>query len=790
MKRNHKAYQKETAKRAPLSDIFSGWIQQIQQFDFSTKSNQDIQDGFNALMGRRKAGEDENTLLPLTFALVVEAARRTIGMKPFHTQLYAGMVLSRGNIAQMQTGEGKTLAAVAPACLLALEGKGVHILTYNDYLAKRDALWMGPVYHFLGLTAGFVQEGMTREQRGQMYACDVTYVTVKEAGFDYLRDTLSMQGQEMVHRKLHAAVIDEADSIMIDEARIPMVLAGCYENMERDVQRVHDIVGRFRRNMHFELDEQADNVFLTDAGIMLAERLLGIENLYDQKQEHLLAAIYAGLYAHHQVKRDVDYIVKDNKIQIIDALTGRIADKRLFSNAIQAAVEAKEGIEASSRGSIQGSIAIQHFLSLYPRISGMTGTALSAKTEFESLYHMQIVEIPPYKPSMRMDHSDRIFISKAAKLHALLDEIGRVFLKGQPVLIGTQSVEESEILGKALEKNGIPCRILNAKQDEAEAAIIAEAGSLRVVTVSTNMAGRGVDIKLGGAGEEEREQVMKLGGLYIIGTGRHDSVRIDNQLRGRAGRQGEPGETRFFISLEDDLFQRQRSLGAISPQFLNIDANGEIQNKHVAKDILHYQKAVEGYYSDLRIQLLQFNFIMEQQRRILFRRRMKILLEEEEYSPLKEADLQHYQTLIEHVGEKGIIKASQQLYLYYSSYYWMIYLENMEALREGIHLVVIGNRNPVDTFNKVAIESFDEMQRDIEDAVLKGLKEMEITEAGIEFEKEGLALPSSTWTYLLNLSNDQFSRLPQLIKATSNAIRTTLFSVQSLVEKLVHRVKR
>lgn len=449
----------------------------IQKIDLSHLSDEAMTRLFAVLRMSILQGGNENDILIDAFALVREASKRVVGQFPYHTQIMAGLALFEGKIAQMQTGEGKTLAAVMPACLLALRGKGVHILTFNDYLAKRDALWMGPVYRFLGLTVGNIQEGMTHDERRKAYECDITYVTAREAGFDYLRDFLRMDKDEVVLRPYHAAIVDEADSIMIDEARIPLVIAGKQKIDESAIAGINELVKRFIINRHYEVDDYARNIFLTDQGISFAEAGLQCGNLYEGRNAHLLSALYAGLYVHALLKKDRDYIVKDGGIKIVDEFTGRIAEKRMFPNNIQTAIERKEGVRGEEKGVILGSIAMQHFLSLYPRLSGMTGTALSASSEFRSLYHKDIVEIPTYRACIRQDHPDRVFSTIVEKYEAVADEVFNVHGTRQPILIGTQSVEESEYIYELLGKRGIPCDVLNAKNDEMEAAIIAKAGN-------------------------------------------------------------------------------------------------------------------------------------------------------------------------------------------------------------------------------------------------------------------------------------------------------------------------
>jgi len=531
-------------------------LEQINTYQLESYSDCHLKEMSAEMKNRARNGVSPDELLVESYAIVREASRRMLGMRPYDVQVIAGIALHRCKVVEMQTGEGKTLAAIMPAYLNALTGEGVHVLTFNDYLAHRDAAWMGPVYEYLGLTVGYVKEGMSISQRQNAYCSDITYVTAKKAGFDYLRDFLCAEKNMLVQRPFHYAIVDEADSILIDEARIPLVIAGNVPENVEDAFRLYDIVKNLQPGDDYETDQYRSNIYLTDAGLSRVEKILGCGNLYDPENLELLTRLNCALYAEVLLEKDKDYIVKNGKVEIIDEFTGRIADKRHWPDNLQTAVEAKEGLALQTGGMVMGSIALQHFLSLYPRISGMTGTAVAAAGEFNEFYCMDVVVIPTNRPCIRRDHPDLVFTHSQAKQKALVSEVKRAHRTGQPVLIGTGSVEESERLASDLRKVGIEPRVLNAKNDEMEAIIIARAGEPGAVTVSTNMAGRGVDIKLGGEREQERDRVVALGGLYVIGTNRHESSRIDNQLRGRAGRQGDPGESRFFISLEDDMIVR------------------------------------------------------------------------------------------------------------------------------------------------------------------------------------------------------------------------------------------
>ncbi len=710
-------------------------------------------------------------LLVQSFALVREAAGRVLGMYPYDVQTVAGIALHKGKIVEMQTGEGKTLAAIMPAYFNAMTGQGVHVLTFNDYLARRDCEWMGPVYEFLGLDCGYVGEGMSVTERQQAYSAAITYVTAKEAGFDYLRDFLCTEVGQLVHRSFHYAIVDEADSILIDEARIPLVIAGNLEQDEKSCLDLSDIIRALKPGEDYEIDQYDNNVYFTDAGLTRIEEQLGSGNLHHCNNLDLLARLNCALHAEVLLSRDKDYVVRNGKVEIIDEFTGRIADKRHWPDTLHTAVEAKEGLAAKDKGTIMGSIALQHLLSLYPRFAGMTGTAITAAREFREFYGKEVVVVPTNRPRICQDMPDLIFTDRQAKTKALIGEIRRVYAKGQPILIGTASVAESEELAAALRRTGIACQVLNAKNDEMEAKIIADAGSLGAVTVSTNMAGRGVDIKLGGPEEQERAKVVELGGLYVIGTGLHESRRIDNQLRGRAGRQGDPGKTRFFISLEDELIKKYDVKQLIPQGRLPKQQTAPIDDPVVAKAITRGQRIIEGYNSDLRGQLWKYSFLIEQQRRIIHRKRQDILLDKVPLQLLSSKASERYASLRKEVGLEVLHKVEKQLGLYCINKGWADYLNQISYVREGIHLVVIGKKNPLDEFHRIAIDAFDQMLDSIDKEIVAGFEEVTINEEGINLAREGLVGPSTTWTYLINESPEQFSRLPFLMKAFTQVLQ-------------------
>ena len=510
---------------------------------FGGRSDKELAEESRILKRRVQDGTEPGLLVAEAFALSREAARRAIGQRPFDVQILAGLAIHRGRIAELATGEGKTLAAVAPAYLHALLGRGVHVLTFNDYLARRDARWMGPVYERLGLSVGYVQEGMMPTERRRAYRCDVTYVTAKEAGFDYLRDGLALDDSEQVHRPFHFAIVDEADSILIDEARIPLVIAGDAGQSPNlaGPERMAAVARQLLPKIDYDTDEYQHNIALTEAGIARAEGLLGCGDLYASENLARLAQLRNALHAQCLLARDVDYVVRAGRVELVDDFTGRVADKRQWPDGLQAALEAKEGVQRQPEGRILGSVTLQHFLRQYPQLAGMTATAQPAAEELEQLYGLRVTVVPTHRPMIRVDDPDVVFTDQDAKRAALVGEIAGVHATGRPVLVGTASVGESERLADELRAKGVPGEVLNARNDEREAEIVAHAGAVGAVTISTNMAGRGTDIRLGGPDDHaaDREKVVALGGLYVIGTNRHASLRIDQQLRGRAGRQGD-----------------------------------------------------------------------------------------------------------------------------------------------------------------------------------------------------------------------------------------------------------
>jgi preprotein translocase subunit SecA len=731
-----------------------------------------LKESSSELIARTRAGAALDDLLAEAFALVREVSRRVLGMRHFDVQMFGGIALHQGKLIEMQTGEGKTLAAVPPAYLNALTGRGVHVLTFNDYLARRDARWMGPVYEFLGLSVGFVQAGMTPRDRQRAYACDVTYATAKEAGFDYLRDHLCLDPADLAHRPFHYAIVDEADSILIDEARIPLVIAGNTDEVVADPHTIAELVRSLRAGVDYDTDENARNVFLTDAGLDRAEKTLGRENLPENMQ--LLGQIYQALHAQALLRRDVDYIVREGKVEIIDEFTGRVVEDRHWPHGLQAAVEAKEGLTIQAEGLIRGSLTLIHFAQLYPKLAGMTATAQAAAEEFTEFYRLPVVVIPPNRPSIRVDAPDLVFVTKEAKHRALVEEIAGVRATGRPILVGTSSVAESEELAEALRRKGVTCEVLNAKNDELEAEIVAQAGAPRAVTISTNMAGRGTDIRLGGKAGQYRGEVAALGGLYVIGTNRYESRRVDDQLRGRAARQGDPGSSRFFIGLQDDLFQR---FGIDESLAGGVDAHSRdkpVDDPEVTAEIAHVQRVIEGQNLEIRKTLWKYSYVLDRQRHIIHVRRQNLLTGKVTGSLLHDRAPDRYQQVLSQAGPAVLDKVERQLTLFHLDRCWAEYLDYVAHIRAGIHLMTPADRSPLDQFHVTVGKAFQGLVESIDNSIVESFLSAEITPDGIDMEKAGLKGPTSTWTYLINDQpfGDWFQRFYRTVANTGDLIRS------------------
>jgi preprotein translocase subunit SecA len=707
-----------------------------------------LDDGGIRNRARELRGTNLDRALVEVFALVREASRRRLGQRPYDEQIMAGIALHQGRVAEMQTGEGKTLAAVAPATLNAFLGKGVHIHTVNDYLARRDAAWMGPIYELLGIRVGCIQEGMPVADRRDAYDCDVTYVTAKEAGFDLLRDGLCLDPDDRVHRPFHYVIVDEADSILIDEARVPLVIAGTADDQAVGLGRLARLAFGLCHEIDYDTDEYSRNINLTEEGSHRVENELQVENLYAEENLGLLAAVRNAMHAEFLLTRDVDYIVRDGRVELVDELTGRVVDDRQWPDGLQAAIEAKEGLDLQPEGRILGSITMQHFMLSYPRLAGMTATAQPAAEELKGAYGLGVKVIPTHRPCVRVDHSDRVFTHREAKQKAVIGEILEVTASGRPILVGTKSVAESERLAAALEEAGVSCRVLNAKNDEAEAEIVAEAGVIGSVTISTNMAGRGTDIRLGGHDESNRDAVVALGGLYVIGTNRHESQRIDRQLRGRAGRQGDPGSSRFFVSLEDNLLVRFGIEELIPRVSLPARQAGAVDDPLLRREIARAQRIVDGQNIDMRKTLKRYSDVLEAQRQFVQDWRRQVL-EGSDLDVLREACPERYEELKVGVGEEMLDDVERRITLLVIDRYWCDYLSEMARVRDGIHLVAIGGKTPYEVFHEHAREAFNRTLDLIDQQVVSVFESVTVTEEGVDWEGEGLLGPSSTWTYLV-----------------------------------------
>jgi preprotein translocase subunit SecA len=688
------------------------------------------------------------------FALVREAARRTLGLRPFRTQLLAGLVLLEGNLAEMQTGEGKTLAAVAPVFVKSLEGRGAHVLTFNDYLARRDATWMGPIYEMLGVGVGVIHEGLSPAERRRAYSADVTYATAKEAGFDYLREFLCRDPDELVHRPFHYAIVDEADSILIDEARVPLVIAGHLDHRLTVDLRLAGLVAQLDEGEHYACDEHGRNVNLTERGYEVMEQRLGCGSLIHDANLELLTQINCALHARVLLHRDVDYIVRDDRIELVDELTGRTVPDRHLPDGLQAALEIKEGVARGSGGTILGTITLQHFLHRYPQLAGMTATARTAAEELQESYGVETVVVPSNVPSVRIDHPDVVFTHREAKNRAVAEEIRRAHATGRPVLVGTVSVEESEELAGQLKGQGIDCRVLNARRDELEAAIVAEAGAPGAITISTNMAGRGTDIRLGGRDEHDRERVVGLGGLYVIGTNRHESRRIDDQLRGRAGRQGDPGATRLFVSLEDPLISRFGVNRLIPKKFQPEPQEAPLDNPVILSEIARAQRIVEGENLEIRRTLTRYAQMVEEQRVPLHDLRQQVLAGTSAGGGLELACPERHRSLSEAWGRQVVENVERQIRLARIDRTWSEHLAFAADVREGIHLLSVMRLDPLAHFQRKIIEAWDERRRELDEAIVETFERVNVGPGGIDLEDEGLQAPTSTWTYVV--SDDPF----------------------------------
>ncbi|WP_436530049.1 accessory Sec system translocase SecA2 [Actinoplanes sp. HUAS TT8] len=692
-----------------------------------------------------------------------EAARRAISQRPYDVQLLGAMALLSGRVAEMATGEGKTLTATIAAYGHTRLGNGpVHVLTVNDYLAKRDAEWMEPIYTLLGLTVGSVTEAMTPEERREAYAADVTYVSVSEAGFDYLRDQLVTDVADRVQRELATAIVDEADSILIDEARVPMVLAGSTATESDPVHEAAELVKGLRNGKDYEVAEDGRSVAFTETGLKNVEELLGGIDLYADDQVEHLSAVNVALHAHALLRRDVDYIVRNGGVELIDEMRGRVAQRRRWPDGLQAAVEAKEGLSATAEGEVLNTITVQAYIALYKTVCGMTATAVHVGEQLREYFNLEVAVVPSNTPNIREDDPDRIYSAHDTRDEALVEEIKIAHDKGRPVLIGTLDVKASERLAEQLEAAGVPCHVLNAKNDAEEATIIAEAGAVGAVTVSTQMAGRGVDIRLGGSDEKDRDRVVELGGLYVIGAGRHDSRRVDDQLRGRAGRQGDPGASVFFVSLEDELVTRHA--GEILPASPRMDMDGVVHDSQVDYAVEHAQRVAEGVNHEIHRNTWRYSVVIEQQRLLMAERRERLLTSEVAAIMLLERSPEK----AKETDEDVLSDSARAIALYHLDRLWADHLAYLSEVREGVHLRALGKLDPLDEFHRSAVPAFQDLLTKVEERTIETFDEVDLTD-GWQPDRAEIVRPSATWTYLVH-DNPFGSELDRLIAAVGRRL--------------------
>jgi preprotein translocase subunit SecA len=668
-----------------------------------------------------------------------EAARRALGERPYDVQLLGTLAMLSGLVAEMATGEGKTLAGALAAAGHALSGRSVHVMSVNDYLARRDAEWMRPVYDLLGVTVGWIGQASTAPERRRAYAAQVTYAPVSEFGFDVLRDRLVTGTAELVAGDPDVALIDEADSVLIDEARVPLVLAGAAESADADREMARIAAG-LHPAAHYEIDEDGRNVSLTSAGARAAERALGGIDLYTAEHAEALTRLNVALHAHALLQCDVDYIVRDGAVHLIDESRGRVARRQRWPDGLHAAVEAKEGLATSESGEILDSITIQSLVRRYRTICGMTGTAVPAGEQFREFYGLEIAVIPPNRPCVRADEPDRLFRTVEEKEKAVVGEVATAHATGRPILIGTLDVAESERLAHELGRAGLACAVLNAKNDAQEAAIVAEAGSYDAITVSTQMAGRGTDIRLGGTGGD-RDQIAGLGGLYVIGTGRHASGRLDQQLRGRAGRQGDPGGSVFFASMEDELIL----------QYAPEHKRARVPDPTGHWTLGHVQRVAEGVNLEIHRNTWQYNKLVEDQRRIVLHHRERVLRTDDALSALGRQCPERLAELSPGIDSGILANAARQIVLFHLDRAWAEHLALLADLREGIHLRALARGTvPLNEFNKEAIRAFGPLLEEAAARSAETLLTAPITGDGVDLEGIGLKRPTATWTYLVH----------------------------------------
>ncbi len=708
----------------------------------------------------------ESADIPQFLAIAREAADRATGLRPFDVQLQGALRMLAGDVVEMATGEGKTLAGAIAAAGYALGGRRVHVISVNDYLARRDAEWMGPLIEAMGLTVGWITESSTAAERRAAYACDVTYASVNEIGFDVLRDQLVTDVDDLVSPNPDVALIDEADSVLVDEALVPLVLAG---TTHRETPRVEivELVGTLTPGVDYDADSDRRNIHLTEEGAVKVEKALGGIDLYSE--EHVvttLTEVNVALHAHELLQRDVHYIVRDGAVHLINASRGRIAALQRWPDGLQAAVEAKEGIEPTETGEVLDTITVQALINRYPTVCGMTGTALAAGEQLRKFYSLGVSPIAPNTPNVRDDEVDRVYITAAAKTDAIIDHIAEVHATGRPVLVGTQDVAESEELHRKLLRRGVPAVVLNAKNDAEEAAVIAEAGALDTVTVSTQMAGRGTDIRLGGSNVDsssaESKKVVDLGGLHVVGTGRHNTERLDNQLRGRAGRQGDPGSSVFFSSWEDDLVVAHLDSAKLPTE---TDEDGRITGSKAASLLDHAQRVAEGRMLDVHANTWRYNQLIAKQRSIIVERRNNLLATPTALEELQKVSPERYDELAEQIPEDRLERICRLIMLYHLDRGWADHQAYLADIRESIHLRALGRQNPLDEFHRLAVDAFGSLVSNAIEAAQQTFETADVNEDDAEepyLDLSRLARPTSTWTYMVHdnpLQDDTLSAL-------------------------------
>ncbi|MCD6114901.1 preprotein translocase subunit SecA [bacterium] len=746
--------------------------------DFENLKDDQLPQKTLELREKIKNGASLDELLPEAFALVREAAKRTLKQRHFDVQLIGGIVLHQGKIAEMKTGEGKTLAATLPAYLNALSGEGVHIVTVNDYLAKRDTVWMGQIYYALGMSVGCItheaaflydptyqpnEEERDKERdevggfkvvesflrpvsRKEAYLADITYGTNNEFGFDYLRDNMAYSPDQRVQRELNYAIIDEVDSILIDEARTPLIISAPDTESSQMYQEFARIVPHLDPEKDYEVHEKEKAVTLTEAGIEKIEKILGIDNIYEEKGTRYLHHLEQALRAEVLFKKDRDYVVRDGEVIIVDEFTGRLMPGRRWSGGLHQAIEAKEGLRVKPESITLASISFQNYFRMYKKLAGMTGTAATSAEEFDKVYGLEVVVVPTNKPMIRVDLPDVIYKTEKEKYKAVVEKIKECYQKGQPILVGTRSIEKNEYLGKLLEIEGIPHQILNAKNHEREGEIIAQAGRLKSVTIATNMAGRGVDIILGGnpPDPEEAEQVKKLGGLFVLGTERHEARRIDDQLRGRAGRQGDPGVSQFFLSLEDDLLRifGGEKIKSIMER-LNIPEGQPIESRLVTQAVETAQRRIEGYNFDIRKHLLEYDDVMNIHRETFYRKRREILDASKEQLREKIREIFQQENIALEELEKKEKEIGERFWeivkfvaLKIMDNLWIGHLEEMEYLRDKVRLRAYGQMDPLVEYKNEGYRLFKELLRMINTSIAQAILNLSVKKEKGDFEEK------------------------------------------------------